>query len=114
MKRNFSKNEWLRILRDIASTKNGKILSEEYVNANSNLRWRCILEHEWDATPSRILHGRWCHICGGTKKKTIEDCHDIAKKTVAHVFLLNTLATQNHFVGNVVNATMNGLHLMPV
>lgn len=41
----------------------GKCLSKNYVNAKSNLRWKCKLGHEWEATPSNVKRGTWCHTC---------------------------------------------------
>ncbi len=60
--------------KEHAITKGGECLSEEYVNSDSNLLWKCCYGHEWIAPFGRIMSGSWCNECGGTKKKTIEDC----------------------------------------
>lgn len=50
-------------MQRLAALKGGKVLSTEYKGANIKLLWQCRLGHEWEASPSRIKQGRWCHIC---------------------------------------------------
>ncbi len=65
--------------KQIALTKGGKCLSETYTNTITKMYWECPLGHKWEATFSKILIGRWCHVCAGNKKKTIEDMISLAK-----------------------------------
>ncbi|OED39817.1 hypothetical protein AB834_00070 [PVC group bacterium (ex Bugula neritina AB1)] len=64
---------------EIANKNNGKCLSTEYVNSSSKLEWQCHKKHEWEAFYSNVKKGHWCPECAGNIKKTIEDCHEIAK-----------------------------------
>ncbi len=64
----------------LASSRGGKCLSDTYVNGRYKLKWQCNKGHEWFAQASSVTQGKWCPICGGTKKKTIKDMKDLALK----------------------------------
>ena len=63
---------------DFAKTKDGKCLSIEYTNSNTQMLWKCDKNHEWQATFDNIKHGKWCPDCGGRKKLTLEHCKKLA------------------------------------
>lgn len=69
-------------MQDLARLKGGKCLSTEYVNANTKLLWECSEGHQWLAIPSSIKKnsGTWCLECTGSKKLTIDDMQELAKK----------------------------------
>lgn len=46
-----------------AQTFGGQCLSQEYINVDTHLRWRCVEGHEWTAKPYHVLTGHWCPIC---------------------------------------------------
>lgn len=50
-------------MQDIAESRGGKCLSEEYGGSGNKLRWRCVKGHEWEATPHDIKKDTWCPIC---------------------------------------------------
>ena len=51
-------------LQVLAENRGGKCLSNDYKNQKTKLRWRCFHGHEWEATPSGIIHqGQWCPTC---------------------------------------------------
>lgn len=62
-----------------AKSKQGKCLSDKYINSKTKLKWRCRLGHEWEAAPEKIKRGRWCPVCGGSMPLTIEEMKSIAK-----------------------------------
>lgn len=67
--------------QQVAFTRNGKCLSNIYVNANVTMTWMCEFEHIWNATFGNVLHkNKWCPECYGNKKLNIEFARDIAKK----------------------------------
>lgn len=67
--------------QNIAKKRNGKCLSEKYINLQTKLKWRCEKGHVWEARPSFIKHGgTWCPECSGKKRLTIENFQEIAKK----------------------------------
>jgi len=60
-----SKNKKLDIgeMNEIAAARNGRCLSEYYINAKSKLTWQCNIGHIWDAIPDAIKFGTWCPHC---------------------------------------------------
>lgn len=59
-------------LARLAEERGGACLSTEYINAQDPLRFRCQLDHEWEATPGSIVLGTWCPECAHTKKPPLE------------------------------------------
>ena len=66
-------------MQEIASSRNGECISEEYLNNKTELSWRCAQGHEWKATPTNVKRGRWCPVCAGSQKSTIEKMVELAK-----------------------------------
>ena len=67
-------------MQKLANKREGICLSKKYINANTKITWQCAKGHTWEADPSHIKRGQWCPSCGGTKKLSIKDMHDLAKK----------------------------------
>jgi len=67
-------------MQEIAKKRNGKCLSNEYINIDTKLRWKCDKGHEWETIPYLIKKGCWCPECANRKKHTIEKMQEIAKK----------------------------------
>lgn len=70
----------LRELRGLAKSKGGQLLSNEYVNDKTKLRWKCSEGHMWEAVPNNIKNGSWCPHCSGVMRLSIEDMHTLAKE----------------------------------
>lgn len=66
-------------MRKIANSRGGECLSDNIVNVDTHLKWKCGKGHMWNATPSSIIGGTWCPNCIG-RHKTIEDMHAAAAK----------------------------------
>lgn len=50
--------------QNLAIKRNGKCLSEEYLGARENLKWKCNnCSNIWTATLSNVIRGTWCKIC---------------------------------------------------
>lgn len=77
-----AKNRKLKIedMYEIAKKKDGKCLSNNYINNKTKLRWGCSKNHTWEATPDDIKQGTWCPICARNMKLKIEDMYKFAKK----------------------------------
>ena len=73
------KRHTIESLKKFAKSKNGKCLSNEYINSKTHLLWECSLGHKWEATSSNILKNKWCPVCSGTKKHSIEVFQTIAE-----------------------------------
>jgi len=57
-------------LQDIATSRGGACLSEEYLNARTALSWRCSYGHRWKATPSKVKRGSWCRLCAIGRRRS--------------------------------------------
>jgi very-short-patch-repair endonuclease len=43
------------------------------------ITWECDKNHTWLAKYNSIKNGQWCPFCAGKIKKSIDDCHQLAK-----------------------------------
>jgi len=69
----------LQWCHDLAAKRGGKCLSTVYKNVISkDMLWECKEGHQWMACADKINQGRWCPVCGGTKRHTIQWCYDLA------------------------------------
>ncbi len=66
-------------MQKLAGSRRGKCLSKNYINAGTKLKWQCAERHIWEATPRNIKRGKWCPICAGKVKLTIEEMQKIAE-----------------------------------
>jgi len=54
----------IKEMQDIAESRDGKCLSEKYVNMRTKLTWECNKCHRWDTTPHSIKTLKtWCPYC---------------------------------------------------
>ncbi len=60
-------------MQEIAMERDGKCLSDTYVNAHRKLLWQCAEGHQWEAPPYNVKIGSWCLVCAGNAKGTIEE-----------------------------------------
>lgn len=54
----------LKECQDLAISRGGECLSKEYINAKTNMQWKCKENHTWPATFKNIKKGSWCPFCG--------------------------------------------------
>jgi hypothetical protein len=56
-------------MKDIARSRGGECLSENYTNCHTKLTWMCAKGHIWDAVPNTIKHrGSWCPFCAKDRR----------------------------------------------
>jgi hypothetical protein len=68
--------------KELAIERGGECLSKSYKNIKGNLKWRCVLGHEWRAPLGRLKSMRtWCPECAGKKPLIIEGFKELA---IAH------------------------------
>lgn len=60
-------------LQRLAASNGGELLSTDYKNRRSMLRWRCADGHEWSTVAFNVMSGSWCPVCGGSQKLSISD-----------------------------------------
>jgi hypothetical protein len=56
-------------MRQLARGRDGKCLSDTYVNTGTKLLWKCSESHIWPATPDKIKQGRWCPECAKLRRR---------------------------------------------
>lgn len=67
-------------LQDIATKRNGKLLTKEYIGWAVKMEWQCEKGHIWLANSNQIKSGGWCRKCDIDKRKSsIEDYKKIAE-----------------------------------
>jgi len=66
-------------MQELARSKGGECLSNNYANAISKLKWRCKEGHIFLASPISVKCQHWCPECVGLKKLTIYDMEEVAK-----------------------------------
>src|SRR5438132_8433503 len=62
----------------IAIEKGGTCLSEEYINMEAPLKWKCAKSHEWITMFKIVKRGSWCPHCAGNASYTIEEARRLA------------------------------------
>lgn len=67
-------------MQQLAIKRGGKCLSDTYINSMTNLLWECAKGHQWEAVPGSVKSGRWCPVCGGSMKRSIEEMRQIARE----------------------------------
>ena len=66
------------LMKEIARRKGGECLSTS-IEKGKKLRFKCQKGHEWDAFASVLkAHDSWCPFCTRVRKKTYEECVQIA------------------------------------
>ncbi len=69
----------LQHLKEVASSRGGRLVSKRYRNARASLWWRCAIGHEWDAAPDGVKHGHWCPKCAGSYPLTLRQMQKAAR-----------------------------------
>ena len=77
-----SKSVNLKIIKDIAESKGGKCLSNQYLNSHTKMKFKCSKGHIWEAEPNSIKQGCWCRCCANTirnfNKNGLDEAIEIA------------------------------------
>ena len=66
-------------MHKIAEKRDGKCLSNIYINSKTKLNWKCKNNHEWQATSSSIINGTWCFKCS-RNMPNINEMYKLAEK----------------------------------
>ena len=69
----------LKECQDLAISKGGECLSKKYINAKTNMQWKCEKNHTWFATFSNVKNSNsWCPTCAIKNKLTLQECQELA------------------------------------
>ena len=83
--RNTEERTDIKILQEYAKIKEGKLISENYVNNRTNLIWECKKGHQWQANWSHIKCGNtWCPECSSCKTEIL--CKQLLEKRLHFKF----------------------------
>lgn len=63
-----SKRKNIEELQNFAKLKNGRLISNDYINGKTNLIWMCEKQHQWNAKWDNIKNGTWCPYCNNNAK----------------------------------------------
>ena len=74
----------IRQMQKSARIFGGRCLSKKYVNSKTQLRWRCVEGHEWNAKPAHVLTGHWCPICSSGISERI--CRALVERMTGILF----------------------------
>jgi len=78
--------------QNLAKSKQGKCLSDTYINSRANLTWECSKGHTWEARYTSISsNGSWCPHC---KKLSMKEIKKLASSNEG-VFLDKVYANSN-------------------
>ena len=67
------------LCRNVALSRAGKCLSDEYVDTKTNMEWECNLGHTWYASFNNVKVGTWCPYCAGKYNVDIGVVESIVK-----------------------------------
>lgn len=65
-------------MRALAVHRGGECISDQYVNNETKLLWRCAAGHEWEATPQGVRRGAWCPCCAHVARLSLSEVAAIA------------------------------------
>lgn len=57
----------------------GKLHSTVYINAHTKLKVQCINGHLFKITPHQLKQGKWCGVCAGNRRGTLEEIRKIVE-----------------------------------
>lgn len=69
----MSKKYTIDVLQDYATNKGGLLISTEYINSPSRLKWQCACKYVWEASWGSIINAKsWCPKCANQEKADIK------------------------------------------
>ena len=80
LRRRFRPRHNIEKMKDLARSRGGLCLSEDYINSKSKLRWQCDKGHCWRAVPVAVRRGSWCPVCARNQKLTLEEFRSLAAR----------------------------------
>jgi hypothetical protein len=78
LRRRFRTRDSIENMKELARSRGGVCLSEEYANSKIKLLWQCNKGHRWSTVPYTIRSGSWCPVCARTQKLTLEEFGSLA------------------------------------
>lgn len=60
---NTKQEQHYKTLVEIASSRDGKVISDRYERNNIKMEFECSNNHRFLSTPDSVKHNRWCPQC---------------------------------------------------
>lgn len=60
----------MKQLQVAATSRGGQLVSEAYAGVSARYRFRCLRDHEWEASGTDVLRGTWCLACLHEERRT--------------------------------------------
>jgi len=79
----FSKKD-IDWLKSLVSIKNGKLLSNDYINIHTKYCFECSKGHIWSTTAHTIAKGNWCPFCKKSKSENVIE-NFLIKKNINYI-----------------------------
>ena len=79
---------------EIANSKNGKCLSQNYLGYDGDLKWECSEGHIFNKNPRYIFRGRWCDKCSRFKRQNL--CNYIFENLTGVPFRTKKIKFENY------------------
>lgn len=64
-------HEQIEKAKRIAESRNGELLSKDYIKNSASLIWQCSRGHKWPASFDSVARGSWCPACSSGLKERI-------------------------------------------
>jgi hypothetical protein len=70
----------INTIKDLAISRRGLCISDEYINCETKMLWQCSEGHQWYRAWNHVKRGSWCPECAGVAKLSIEKMREVAKQ----------------------------------
>lgn len=77
-RRVFHARQTIQAMRELAFSRGGKCVSNEYSGSKTKLIWECAHGHHWQAPPVTVIHGTWCNVCARNQRLDLQALRNIA------------------------------------
>jgi hypothetical protein len=75
---NHRNTQLTKRVRSQVELKGGTLISDIVLHATSKIEVSCQHEHRFITCWNKIDQGRWCPVCGGSRRKSLVDCQNVA------------------------------------
>jgi hypothetical protein len=70
----------ISVLISFAKKRKGKLLTKNYINTNTPMKWQCDKGHVWMASAHNVTGNKsWCPVCAKRVVPTIDTMHKLAR-----------------------------------
>ncbi|WP_322552811.1 zinc-ribbon domain-containing protein [Priestia megaterium] len=106
---NGTQRKTIEEMQQLARIRNGKCVSKEYTNIDTNLTWECFNGHQFRSTPQSVGRGAWCPDCASSNTLFFneEKCRFILESLLQKKFSKTRKVLENHLELDGYNEDLN-------